>query len=80
MRHDEDDDDSDDWDDEDTDDDGYVPCPHCGEPMYEEAGYCSSCETWISREDVPRKPLPAWTVVMVLMCLAGLVCGALFLF
>ena len=75
MRH--DDKDDDDWDDEDTDDDGYVPCPHCGEPMYEESGYCSSCDRWISREDVPRQPLPAWMVVLVLMALAGLVVSAL---
>ena len=51
-----------------------------GEPMYEEAGYCSSCDRWISREDVPRKPLPAWMVVLVLMALAGLVFSALRLF
>jgi predicted nucleic acid-binding Zn ribbon protein len=75
MRHEDDeDDDHDDWnEDDDADDDGYVPCPHCGEPMYEEAGYCSACETWISREDVPRKSMPAWMLLLVLMTLAGFV-------
>lgn len=76
MRHDEEEDDEL----EDDDDDGYIPCPYCGKPMYEEAGYCSGCERWISQEDAPRKPLPPWMVVVILMCLAGLILGALQLF
>ena len=75
MRHDTDDD-EDDWD-EGEDDDGYVPCPYCGKPMYEEAGYCTACDRWISHEDTPRKPCPLWVAVGVLICLACLVRGAL---
>ncbi len=76
MRRDDDDDDNDDLD----DDDGYVPCPYCSKPMYEEAGYCSACDRWISQEDAPRKSLPPWMVIVILMCLAGLVFGALRVF
>lgn len=70
-------DDSDsDWD-EDDDDDGYVPCPYCGEPMYEEAGYCSACERWITREDIPGKTMAPWKVVIILILLGTLILSAM---
>ena len=72
MRH----DDDDDWD-EDTGDDGSAPCPYCGEAMYEEAGYCSSCERWITREELPRQSLPAWMVIVILIVVAMLALSAL---
>ena len=76
-----DDDDDDDWDedgDSDTgDDDGYVPCPYCGETMLEDAEHCPSCNRWITSEDMPRKSLPTWMVVVIVLCLAGLILGAL---
>ena len=67
----------DDWEDEDSDDDGYVPCPHCGETMLEDAEYCPYCERWISREDIPRKPWPTWMVVLIVMVLISLILSAL---
>lgn len=75
MRDDDDDDDEA-WD-EDDEDDGYIPCPHCGEPMYEEAGYCSSCERWISREDVAQRKLPAWMIMVIVALLGTFILGAL---
>ena len=68
--------DDDEWDD-DSEDDGYVPCQHCGEPMYEESGYCSSCEQWASREDRSQKTLPTWVMLTALILLAVFVYGAL---
>lgn len=76
MRYDDDDDDEEPWD-EDDEDDGYIPCPHCGEPMYEEAGYCSSCERWISREDVAQRKLPAWMIMVIVALLGTFILGAL---
>ena len=70
------DDDDSDWD-EDTEDDGYVPCPYCGEQMYEEAGYCSSCERWITREDIPGKTMAPWMVVVILVLLGTLIFSAM---
>jgi len=68
----------DDWDaDNEDEDDGYVPCPYCGESMYEESGYCSSCKQWISREDQPRKPMPTWVFALIVMCIVSLVLSAL---
>ena len=62
-------DDDDDWE-EDEEDDGYAPCQYCGEPMYEESGYCSSCGQWASREDRPQKSLPVWVMLTALGLLA----------
>ena len=58
------DDDYDDWE-EDDEDDGYVPCPHCGETMLEAAEYCPYCERWITSEDIPRKPWPLWMTALI---------------
>ncbi len=70
--------DDDEWEeDEDEDDDGCVPCQYCGEPIYEESGYCSSCERWQSREDRPHKTLPVWVLLTALGLLGIFVYGAL---
>lgn len=65
-----------DWD-EDPDDDGYVPCPHCGKPMYEDAGYCSACDRWISREEVSDRKLSPWMIFVIVILLAMFILGAL---
>ncbi|HEY4263305.1 MAG TPA: hypothetical protein VGM98_24295 [Schlesneria sp.] len=62
---------------EDEDDDGCVLCQYCGKPMYEESGYCSSCERWQSQEDRPKKTLPVWVMLTALFLLATFVYGAL---
>ncbi|WP_373650465.1 hypothetical protein [Schlesneria sp. DSM 10557] len=55
---------------DDQEDDGYVPCPHCGELMLEAADYCPSCDRWISSEDAAKKPRPWWMVVILIILLA----------
>ncbi len=71
----------DDWpgndDDDDNEDEGYVPCPHCGETMLEAADYCPSCRRWITTEDPPVKPRPGWMVIMVLILLVTIVFSVL---
>ena len=69
-------DDDDDWD-EDSGDDGYVPCPYCGESMYEESGYCSACDRWISREDAPQRTLAPWMVMTIVGLVAIMILSAL---
>jgi hypothetical protein len=71
--------DDDGWNEDETDDDddGYVPCPYCGETMLEDAEYCPSCDRWISSEDIPRKPWLIWMVALIVLCLVGLVVGAM---
>ncbi len=55
--------------DDDDEDDETVPCPHCLEPMYEDAVRCPHCGRYQSREDAPRR-YPWWVVIGVLICLA----------
>src|SRR5262249_31974073 len=42
-----------------------VPCPYCGEPVYEQAEICPHCRSYVSREDAPRRPVPRWIWVGV---------------
>ena len=50
------------------DDDLTIPCPHCREPVFEDAERCPECGHYLSREDAPwRKPW--WLVVGVVVCL-----------
>lgn len=55
--------------DADDDDDETVPCPHCREPVYEDAERCPHCGKYLSREDAPWSK-PAWLVAGVAVCLA----------
>ena len=58
------------------DDDGppTVPCPHCGEEMFEDAEQCPECGQYVSKEDAPAAPgagkSGAWWI-LVLLALAA---------
>ena len=58
------------------DDDGLptVPCPHCGEEVFEDSERCPECGQYISKEDAPATPgagkSGAWWV-LVLLALAA---------
>ncbi len=56
-------------DDEDWDDDETIECPHCGEPVYDDAERCPDCGLYLSREDAPYRK-PWWVVAGVVACLA----------
>jgi len=57
-------------------DEGTVPCPECGEPVWAEAEKCPHCGTWISH-DVAGQVRPAggravkpwwwWVAIIVLL-------------
>ena len=68
MRDDEDADEN--WNDD--EDDGYIPCPHCGESMLEAADYCPSCDKWITSEDLPSKS-HSWWIVAIVFIVAGMI-------
>jgi hypothetical protein len=64
-----------DWDEDedseyDEDDEPTVPCPYCGQEMFEDSPRCPACDRYISAEDSagPRKPL--WVVLTAVVCLA----------
>jgi hypothetical protein len=42
-----------------------IPCPYCGKPVSELAELCPHCQSYISREDAPRKLPPMWKIVIV---------------
>jgi hypothetical protein len=54
---------------EDDDSAETIPCPHCREPVYEEAQRCPHCGSYLSREDALWRR-PWWLVVGVVACLA----------
>ena len=54
--------------DDDDDDDETIPCPHCREPVYEDAERCPNCGKYLSREDAPRRR-PWWLVLGAFVCL-----------
>lgn len=67
-----DDDSDDDWQDDDDSDDGYVPCPYCGETMLEDAEYCPACDRWMTNEELPARRHP-WWIIIVALVLIGLI-------
>lgn len=67
------DDDSDEFDNDefnnDWDDDGYIPCPHCGETMLEDADYCPACERWITDGTTNKPRSPLWVAIVAALLL-----------
>ena len=61
---------------DDDSDDGYIPCPHCGETMLEAADHCPYCDRWITNEGLPAKRHPWWIVAIVLILVFVLVMSA----
>ena len=62
---------------DDEEDDGYIPCPYCGETMLEAADYCPACERWITSEDTATKRRPWWIVAVILILIATFVLSVL---
>lgn len=78
---------ADDWDDDDCDcndecgsdcecgdeDSPTIPCPYCGQEIYEDAPQCSHCGQYISDEDAPPRRQPWWIILGVVLCLCATV-------
>ena len=74
------------WDDDpddaefDADDDGAeeVPCPSCGEPVYEEADVCPHCGDYITPGRAPAGAnVPRWMFVLGAVGVAGTILALL---
>ncbi len=70
------------WDDDDEpcDEEGCdsgttAPCPHCRAEIYDDAERCPRCGMYLSVEDSPREPWPAWMRIAVVLAL--IVCAML---
>jgi hypothetical protein len=55
-----------------SDDDPTMPCPRCGEAVYDDAERCPHCGQYLSAEDAPSARPPVWIVVGALAALAGM--------
>jgi hypothetical protein len=67
----------DDWDEPDeyeggdaSDEGDTIPCPYCGEDVYEDSIRCPRCENYLSREDAPPRRHPLWIALGALAVLA----------
>jgi hypothetical protein len=53
------------------DEDATVPCPYCGQEMYDDSPRCPHCDRYISKEDMPPARQPMWVVVGIVLCLCA---------
>lgn len=51
------------------DDDPTMPCPHCQEPIFDEAERCPHCGKYISAEDAPPSRKAWWIILGAIFCL-----------
>jgi predicted RNA-binding Zn-ribbon protein involved in translation (DUF1610 family) len=49
---------------EDADDETVIPCPHCGEEVFDDAEQCPACGTWLVRDRRALTGKPSWFVVL----------------
>ncbi len=57
-------------DDEDEDSSDTLPCPVCGEPVFEDSPRCPSCGQYITPGGTGVAARPAWILITALVCLA----------
>jgi predicted nucleic acid-binding Zn ribbon protein len=63
------DDNDDECEDDDGNDEGEMPCPYCGQPIYDDSPRCAHCGQYLSSEDAAAAPKPMWIVLGVVLCL-----------
>lgn len=56
--------------DEDGDHEPTIPCPACGEEMYDDAPRCPHCGSYVVDEDHAMSGRPTWVILTALVCLA----------
>jgi hypothetical protein len=56
-------DDDEEWVPEEDDEDETVPCPHCAEPVHDQAERCPTCGWYISEEDARPSRRPGWIIL-----------------
>lgn len=64
-------DDDEEWTPDESADDETVPCPHCQEPVHEQAERCPHCGWYISEEDAPPARRPWWVVLGLIFALVA---------
>jgi hypothetical protein len=51
-------------------DDYTVPCPHCGEDIFDDAEQCPYCQQYISAADF-KKQIPTWVIVLIVLTIVS---------
>ena len=51
-------------------DDETLPCPHCGEHIFDDADQCPYCRQYISPADF-RKQTPTWIIVLIILTIVS---------
>lgn len=59
------------------DDDATIPCPKCGEDVYDDAEQCPACGRYLSEEDALAAGRPWWIIIGVAICLLVVIAWAL---
>jgi hypothetical protein len=50
----------------DDEDEYTLPCPHCGDEIFDDVDQCPHCRQYISSSDF-KKPVPTWVIVLVIL-------------
>jgi ribosomal protein L37E len=50
--------------DDDFDDETTIPCPHCGEDVFDNAEQCPACGMWFTADRRPLTGRSSWFVVL----------------
>jgi hypothetical protein len=45
-------------------DETVIPCPHCGEDVFDDAEQCPACGSWLVRDRRPLTGRPSWFVLL----------------
>jgi hypothetical protein len=51
-------------------DDYIMPCPHCGEDIFDEAEQCPYCHQYLTAADF-KKQIPTWVIVLIVLTIAS---------
>ena len=54
----------------DEQDDTTVPCPNCGQGIFDDSEQCPHCRQYISAADL-KKQLPTWVVVLIVLTIVS---------
>lgn len=63
--------DDDEWVPDEDDEDPTAECPHCHEPVFDQAERCPHCGWYISEEDAAPARRPWWIVLGVVLALVA---------
>jgi len=55
----------------DDQDDYTIPCPKCGEDIFDDVDQCPYCREYLTAADF-KKPMPIWVVIIVILTIISM--------